>query len=141
VHPAIKKALCDAVAKDKEKEHGWLRKIRAYWGHYYHFHIRIACPEGSGTCEHQPPIPADDGCGADLKHWLALVKPKPKPAVPPPPSKPVPAKPAITLDQLPAECRSVLASGGNAPLLAATPPAHAAKPAAATATDKMPATK
>src|SRR5262245_27899300 len=29
VHPAIKKALCEAAAKDKEP--AWTRKIRAYW--------------------------------------------------------------------------------------------------------------
>ncbi len=139
VHPAIKKALCDTVPKDQE--HGWLRKIRAYWGHNDHFHVRIACPQGSGTCEHQPPLPADDGCGAELKHWLALVKPKPKPAVPPPAGKPAPAKRGLTLDQLPAECRGVLASGGNAPVAAATPPAHAAAPSGATGAGKIPATK
>ena len=65
VHPAIKKALCEAAAKDTDR--AWLRKIRAYWGHYYHFHVRIACPEGSTNCEAQPPLPADDGCGAELK--------------------------------------------------------------------------
>ena len=44
VHPAIKKALCDGAAKDKD--HGWLKKVRAYWGHHYHFHVRIGCPDG-----------------------------------------------------------------------------------------------
>lgn len=127
VHPAIKKALCDTAGKDKE--HGWLRKVRAYWGHHYHFHIRIGCPAGSGHCEAQPPLPADDGCGADLKNWLALVKPKPKPDVPAPPGKPAPVKPGITLDQLPAECRAVLASGSDAPVKTAAP----AKPAGAKA--------
>ena len=92
----------------------------------------------SGKCEHQPPIPADDGCGTELKHWLALIKPKPKPAVPPPPGKPQPVKPAITLDQLPAECRTVLTSGKDAPVLAATP----AKPTApAPAAPKAPDAK
>ena len=130
VHPAIKKALCEAAAKDTE--HAWLRKIRAYWGHYYHFHVRIACPEGSSNCEAQPPLGADDGCGTELKHWLALVKPKPEPKTPPPPAKPLPVKPGLTLDQLPAECRSVLTSGTDAPVAAATPekPATAAPEAA-----------
>ena len=30
VHPAIKKAVCDATGSDKDR--GWLSKIRAYWG-------------------------------------------------------------------------------------------------------------
>jgi penicillin-insensitive murein DD-endopeptidase len=127
VHPAIKKAVCEAAGNDKE--HAWLRKIRAYWGHHYHFHVRIACPEGSGNCQAQPALPADDGCGAELKNWLALVKPKPKSEVPAAPSKPKAPKAPITLDQLPAECRGVLASGKDAPAVAATP----AKPTAPTA--------
>jgi penicillin-insensitive murein endopeptidase len=135
VHPAIKKAMCEAAAKDKER--AWLKKIRAYWGHYYHFHVRIGCPEGSAKCEAQPPLGADDGCGAELKHWLALVKPKPQPTTPTPPSKPQPMRPGITIDQLPAECRSVLASGADAPIVAATP----AKPASAPAASKASAAK
>jgi penicillin-insensitive murein endopeptidase len=109
VHPAIKKALCEATAKDKDRT--WLSKVRPIWGHYYHFHIRIACPKGSTNCEAQPPPGSDDGCGAELERWLALVKNPPKPG------PPGPEKPPITLDQLPAECRTVLAGG---------PPAQAA---------------
>jgi penicillin-insensitive murein endopeptidase len=129
VHPAIKKALCDATPKEGDR--GWLRKIRAYWGHHYHFHIRIGCPKGSNGCESQPPLPADDGCGKELEHWLALVKPKPPAATPPPPAKPAPPKPAITLDQLPTDCRAVLASDKGPPVpVMASKPATAAKPAA-----------
>jgi penicillin-insensitive murein DD-endopeptidase len=127
VHPAIKKALCEAAAKDKEP---WTRKIRAYWGHHYHFHVRMACPEGSAGCETQHALPADDGCDAELKRWLALVKPKPQPTTPIPPAKPQPAKRGLTLDQLPAECRTVLSSGGDAPAVAATPPDPAKAPPA-----------
>jgi penicillin-insensitive murein endopeptidase len=134
VHPAIKKAVCEAAGK--EPQHGWLRKIRAYWGHYYHFHVRIACPEGSTNCEAQPPLPADDGCGTELKHWLALVKPKAKPDTTP--AKPGPVKPGITIDQLPAECRSVLASGKDAPAAVAASPAV---PVQATTAIKTPAEK
>ena len=122
VHPAIKKALCEATGKDENR--AWLHKIRAYWGHNDHFHVRIACPGGSTACEHQPPLPADDGCGKELTNWLALVKPKPKPLTPPEVvAKPAPPKPGLTLDQLPAECRSVLASGTGTPVLASKPAA------------------
>ena len=131
VHPAIKKALCETAAKDTEP--AWTRKIRAYWGHYYHFHVRIACPVGSTNCEAQQPLPADDGCGAELKRWLTLVKPKPQPTAPTPPGKPRPVKPGMTLDQLPAECRTVLSSGADAPVLAATPGKTGKAPEAAKA--------
>ena len=116
VHPAIKKALCEATATDADRS--WLHKIRAYWGHDYHFHVRISCPAGSTSCEAQPPLPNDDGCGKDLANWLALVKPKPKPETPPEAApKPTAPKPGLTLDQLPAECRSVLASGSATPVI------------------------
>jgi len=120
VHPAIKKAVCEAAPKEGDRS--WVHKIRAYWGHHDHFHVRIACPSGSAHCEHQPPLPADDGCGKELTSWLARVKPKPEPSTPPvAAAKPAPPKPSLTLDQLPAECRSVLASGAEKPILAATP--------------------
>jgi penicillin-insensitive murein endopeptidase len=120
VHPAIKKAVCEAAPTEGDRS--WVHKIRAYWGHHDHFHVRIACPSGSGNCERQPPLPGDDGCGKELTNWLALVKPKPKPATPPvAAAKPAPPKPSLTLDQLPAECRSVLSSGTDKPVLAAKP--------------------
>ena len=120
VHPAIKKAICEAAPQEGDR--GWVHKIRAYWGHNDHFHVRIACPGGSTNCEHQPALPADDGCGKELTKWLALVKPKPEPPTPPvATAKPAPAKPSLTLDQLPQECRSVLASGSEKPVLAAKP--------------------
>jgi penicillin-insensitive murein endopeptidase len=123
VHPAIKKAVCEA--SKEEKNRAWLSKVRPYWGHYYHFHIRIGCPRGSADCEGQPPVGDDDGCGAELTRWLKLVKPPP---VPLPAGKPRPEKKPITLDQMPAECRTVL-NGGPPPIAAkadkATEPAKA----------------
>jgi penicillin-insensitive murein endopeptidase len=107
VHPAIKKALCEATAKDQDR--AWLSKIRPYWGHHYHFHVRIACPKGNKGCEAQPPPPAEDGCGKELDHWFALLKSPPKPG------PPVPLKPPLTLAQLPAECRMVLNGGTQQP--------------------------
>ncbi|MDL1861214.1 hypothetical protein FBR04_09315, partial [Betaproteobacteria bacterium PRO7] len=62
VHPALKKALCEAAGTDRE----WLSKVRPYFGHYYHFHLRIGCPKGSSNCQAQPPVPGGDGCGAEL---------------------------------------------------------------------------
>ncbi len=104
VHPPIKKFLC-------EWAHGkgaWLAKVRAYYGHYYHFHIRIRCPRGSTSCKPQaPPRPKDGtGCGAELAYWLSD---KPwRPAKPVKPVKPVKPRPPITMAQMPSECSAVL---------------------------------
>ena len=124
VHPAIKKAVCDASKAEKDRD--WLSKIRPYWGHYYHFHIRMACPKGSTSCAGQPSVDDDnDGCGAELARWLKLVKPKPAPpvALAPKPATPAPERRYLTLDQLPAECRTVLASGTPAAPPPTSPPA------------------
>jgi len=76
VHPAIKKALCNAAGSDR----AWLRKVRPWWGHHYHMHIRLKCNESS--CKAQGATPAGDGCGKQLDHWFKLltrkVKPKPR---------------------------------------------------------------
>ena len=125
VHPAIKKALCTSPVA-KEKDHAWLNKVRPIWGHYYHFHIRIACPKGSTNCEAQPPVGNEDGCGAELDRWLALVKNPPKPG------PPGPEKAPITLNQLPVDCRTVLAGGSTPAQLPAKQAAPAAKKATVT---------
>ena len=105
VHPAIKKALCDAAGTDRD----WLKKVRPIWGHNTHFHIRIACPAGSPTCSAQSPPPNDDGCGKELDDWFALLSRPVKPAPPPDPNAPALAHPrGLRVDQLPAECRMVL---------------------------------
>jgi penicillin-insensitive murein endopeptidase len=129
VHPAIKKALCEAAGTNRS----WLRKVRPIWGHYYHFHIRIGCPNGG--CETQPPVKGDDGCGAEVKSWLksieASLKPRPKPPGPEKPEIPPSAKRQITMEQLPAECKVVLSSPGVPPpadeAMAATPTAATKK--------------
>jgi penicillin-insensitive murein endopeptidase len=118
VHPAIKQVLCHQAGNDR----GWLAKVRPYWGHHYHFHIRIGCPPGSTSCQPQGLPPDGDGCGADLDDWLKRVAnvqpsqpaalPIPQaPAAPKPDAKVAKAPPPMTLDKLPAECRVVLATG------------------------------
>lgn len=66
VHPGIKKKLCDTVTGDRK----WLRKIRPFWGHHYHFHLRIGCPEGSTGCKSQNATPKSDGCDKTLAWWF-----------------------------------------------------------------------
>jgi penicillin-insensitive murein endopeptidase len=66
VNPAIKRALCREAGADR----AWLERIRPWWGHNYHFHIRLACPRGETECHDQRPPPSGDGCGADLDWWF-----------------------------------------------------------------------
>jgi penicillin-insensitive murein endopeptidase len=99
VNAAIKKALC----RDAGRDRAWLRKVRPYWGHDYHMHVRIRCPADSPGCQAQDPVVPGEGCGSELDWWFqeSILRPKP-PAVPPKP------KPPMTLAQLPVECRQVL---------------------------------
>jgi penicillin-insensitive murein endopeptidase len=108
VHPAIKKALCKAAGADRH----WLGKVRPYYGHYYHFHVRIKCPADFGGCKAQTPPTGDDGCGKEVDQWLAKVIPaKPSPPVAKPPSVSVrPPRPPVMLADLPPECRTLLAA-------------------------------
>jgi penicillin-insensitive murein endopeptidase len=102
VNPAIKKALCREAGADRD----WLHKVRPYWGHDYHFHVRLACPAGETGCEPQPPPPPGDGCsGKDLDWWFtdAVLHPPP-PKVPPKP------RTGPMMANLPAACRQVLAA-------------------------------
>ena len=43
VNPAIKRELCREAGTDR----AWLAKIRPWWGHDYHFHMRLVCPPGA----------------------------------------------------------------------------------------------
>jgi len=97
VNAAIKKALCREAGNDR----AWLSKVRQYWYHDYHFHIRIGCPADSPDCKGQPPVSAGDGCGKDLDWWFtdAVLHPKPEPPSPPR---------YITMKDLPPACRQVL---------------------------------
>ncbi len=105
VHPAIKKAICQATVGDQDRT--WLRKMRPIWGHHYHFHVRIGCPAGYTGCVVQAPAPGDDGCGKELDDWYVLLKRPPSETAEPP-------KPPMTLEALPPECRVVLSAGGTA---------------------------
>lgn len=110
VHPAIKKALC---TRADPADRAWLGKVRPWYGHYYHFHIRIKCPEGFDGCTPQPPPGNEDGCGKEVDNWLARVIPAKEPAQPAPPpvaSKLKPPKPPLMLAELPKECRAVLSA-------------------------------
>jgi penicillin-insensitive murein endopeptidase len=65
VHPLIKKALCVQFP-----EAHWLQKLRPWWGHADHFHVRLRCPAGDLACQDQDPPSVGDGCGAELAWWF-----------------------------------------------------------------------
>lgn len=71
VNPAIKQRLC----QDAGTERAWLQKVRPWFGHRAHMHVRLRCPAGSLECEDQEPPPVGDGCGAELASWFAPSQP------------------------------------------------------------------
>jgi penicillin-insensitive murein endopeptidase len=100
VNPAIKKALCREARGDRS----WLTKVRPWWGHDYHFHIRMLCPPGNPDCHGQPDQNGGDGCSAeDLGYWF-----QDSVLHPPPPKEPPKPPPPVTMAQLPPACRVVL---------------------------------
>jgi penicillin-insensitive murein DD-endopeptidase len=109
VHPTIKRALCDAPQTDRR----WMTKVRAYYLHNDHFHVRLRCPAGSTSCTPQADPSPDDGCGKELDGWMRRVAKRVAPAVAkaeppvglatvgadhpgPTPAAPVIAKPAVS---------------------------------------------
>lgn len=90
VNPAIKLALCQRETGDR----GWLQKVRPWFGHAAHLHVRLTCPDGATQCEAQAPIPPGDGCGDELQSWF---KPPTPVTGPTPPPKPPPPPPAACL--------------------------------------------
>ncbi len=105
VNPTIKKALCDF---ENGKDRSWLRTVRPWWGHHYHFHVRLACPRGSKGCKNQNPPPPGDGCGKELTYWLSDKPWVPKKPKDPNKKKQVVKKRLMKLAALPNDCRQVL---------------------------------
>lgn len=71
VNPAIKQRLCMDAGADRD----WLRKVRPWFGHRAHMHVRLRCPANSLECQDQPAPPPGDGCGAELQSWFEPPKP------------------------------------------------------------------
>ena len=85
VHPSIKRQLCT-----RKTAHDWLKKIRPWWGHDDHFHVRLKCPQNNPDCNGQEAIPDGDGCDATLAWWFSeearqrLAEIRKQPPAPPP---------------------------------------------------------
>ncbi|MEM7441350.1 MAG: penicillin-insensitive murein endopeptidase [Pseudomonadota bacterium] len=109
--------MCENAKGNKR----WLQKVRPFWGHHYHFHVRLKCPRGSRGCVPQKPTVKElskggDGCDETLTWWVtdALSPPKKKKTIAPKKkTKPVKRKKRardFVLADLPKACRGVLAS-------------------------------
>jgi penicillin-insensitive murein DD-endopeptidase len=103
VFAGAKVAMCDAATGDRT----WLNKVRPWYGHNYHFHVRLNCPQGARGCENQEPPPPGDGC-ADARQWVSDIinPPRPQPRDPNAPA-PQPRR-EITMASLPGQCLDVL---------------------------------
>ncbi len=102
VFAGAKVAMCDSATGDRS----WLAKVRPWWGHNTHFHVRLHCPPGARDCAPQDPVPPGDGCD-EARQWQANI------LNPPPPDPNAPeAEPRrdLVLADLPGQCRAVLAS-------------------------------
>ncbi|HMJ43055.1 MAG TPA: penicillin-insensitive murein endopeptidase [Pseudolabrys sp.] len=99
VNAVIKQELCRVDAKAP-----WLAKVRPWYGHHDHIHVRLACPADSPNCRKQPSVTGDDGCApAALKYWFSdKVLHPPKPATPAKPPRP------LMLSDLPPACKNVI---------------------------------
>ena len=95
VNPAIKRALC----REGGSERTWLAKIRPWWGHNDHFHVRLFCPDGDLQCRGQATPPPGDGCGKELEWWFTEEARHPRPS---PVSKP------LRLGDLPPACAALV---------------------------------
>jgi penicillin-insensitive murein endopeptidase len=94
VAPGIKKTLCQ-IYEGHDKS--WLQKIRPWFGHRGHMHVRLGCPTDSPSCVKQAKAPNGDGCGAELASWF----------IPPPPSA-KPTKPKVKPKKIPpARCQAL----------------------------------
>ncbi len=125
VAAAIKLEICKTA---KPADTPWLQKLRPWYGHDDHFHVRLKCPPGETTCQTQKPTVAQlskggNGCDANLKWWVsdAFLHPKP-PKAPPktgnpkPKPRPKPQKPKkrgpreYLMSDLPSQCAAVLSA-------------------------------
>jgi penicillin-insensitive murein DD-endopeptidase len=68
VNAAIKKELCRVGSNDDKS---WMSKVRPWYGHADHIHVRLKCPADSPNCRVQPAVPSGDGCDKSLISWFS----------------------------------------------------------------------
>jgi penicillin-insensitive murein endopeptidase len=101
VNAAIKKEIC---REQGENHPAWMDKLRPWYGHHDHIHVRLKCPADSPNCRHQEPVPDGPGCGKDLDYWFSdkVLHPKKETGKPAKPPRP------LMLADLPPACKTVL---------------------------------
>jgi penicillin-insensitive murein endopeptidase len=103
VDPGIKRLACADPATGQAP---WQGRLRPWWNHHDHFHVRLKCPADSPLCVPQEP-PTDDGCGASLTWWFsedaAATRVKRREAA------------AATEPELPAACSSLVQASDSTP--------------------------
>ncbi len=80
VNAAIKKEICRMQG---DKHPAWMDKVRPWYGHNDHIHVRLKCPADSPNCRKQPAVPDSAGCGEkELDYWFSdkVLHPKKKDA-------------------------------------------------------------
>ncbi len=97
VAPGIKRHLCELYSQDPSYEEA-LRRLRPWFGHRGHMHVRLRCPEDSKSCVAQAEVPLGNGCGAELLSWYEPPKPASSQVKKTKPKKKV----------LPAQCKAVM---------------------------------
>ncbi len=86
VNPSVKRLLCT-----RKSAHAWLRKIRPWWKHDDHFHVRLKCPLNNKNCSGQESLPEGDGCDASLAWWFSEEAKTPAPSAKKPEPSALPA--------------------------------------------------
>ncbi|WP_371155493.1 penicillin-insensitive murein endopeptidase [Jannaschia sp. 2305UL9-9] len=102
IFPGAKVQMCN----DETGDRSWLRKVRPWYGHHYHMHVRMSCPAGAPHCENQAAPPPGDGC-AEAQGWVDNIL-NPPPRDPDAPA-PTPRR-ELTMADLPAQCADVLSA-------------------------------
>jgi penicillin-insensitive murein endopeptidase len=99
VNAAIKKEICRMQG---DNHPAWMDKLRPWYGHNDHIHVRLKCPTDSPNCRKQPSVPDSAGCGKELDYWFSDRVLHPKLAKPGKPARP------LMMSDLPPACRTVL---------------------------------
>ncbi len=97
VAPRIKEGMCRLFA-DNPDNAVWLRRLRPWFGHRAHMHVRLSCPPDSPYCIQQAAVPPGDGCGSELASWF----------MPPDPHYQAPPKQKKDKPQWPQQCKILL---------------------------------
>jgi len=101
IFPGAKVRMCE---EETGRDRAWLRKVRPWWGHHSHMHVRLNCPDGASGCAPQAAPPPGDGC-AEAQQWVRNILDPPPPDPDAPKSEP---RRELTMADLPRQCVAVL---------------------------------